>query len=158
MSATLGVLVIAISTEFSVLLSARYAEERRSGGSPAEALDRTFASTGSAVLASGTTAIAGFAALVASDIEMLRDFGIVTVVDLTVSLLGVMVVLPAALVWAERRGRLSLRDLDPRPAVAAGRAALAGTVSEMRRPRIRLRRPVPQLCLGPRLGRRRSRA
>src|SRR5207248_1128605 len=149
MSAALGALVIAISTAFGVLLSARYKEERSSGAGPARALERTYASTGSAVLASGTTAIAGFAALIASNIEMLRDFGIVTVVDLTVSLLGVMVVLPAALVWAERRGRLSLRDLDPRPAVAAGRAALAGTVSEMRRPRIRLRRPVPQLRLGP---------
>ena len=38
-----------------------------------------------AVLASGGTAIAGFAALIVSDIRMLRDFGIVTVVDLTVS-------------------------------------------------------------------------
>jgi hypothetical protein len=28
----------------------------------------------------------------------------VTVVDLTVSLLGVMIVLPAALMWAEERG------------------------------------------------------
>ena len=34
------------------------------------------------MLASGITAIAGFAALVATDIRMLRDFGIVTVVDL----------------------------------------------------------------------------
>ena len=34
---------------------------------------------------------------------MLRDFGLVTVIDLAVALLGVMVVLPAALVWAEER-------------------------------------------------------
>ena len=34
-------------------------------------------------------------------IPMLTDFGLVTVVDLTVALLGVMLVLPAALVWAE---------------------------------------------------------
>ena len=32
---------------------------------------------------------------------MLRDFGLVTVADLAVALLGVMLVLPAALVWAE---------------------------------------------------------
>jgi hydrophobe/amphiphile efflux-3 (HAE3) family protein len=118
MSAALGALVIAISTEFSVLLSARYKEERSSGAGPARALERTYASTGSAVLASGTTAIAGFAALIASDIRMLRDFGMVTVVDLTVSLLGVMVVLPAALMWAEQHGPFSLRDLDPRRALA----------------------------------------
>ena len=114
MSAALGALVIAISTEFSVLLSARYREEREAGWSPRAALERTYGSTGAAVLASGTTAIAGFAALIASDIRMLRDFGIVTVVDLTVSLLGVMVVLPAALLWAEQRQSLSLRKLLPR--------------------------------------------
>jgi hydrophobe/amphiphile efflux-3 (HAE3) family protein len=102
MSATLGALVIAISTEFSVLLSARYRAEREAGAGPARAIERTYASTGAAVLASGATAIAGFAALMASDIRMLRDFGIVTVVDLTVSLVGVLLVLPAALMWASR--------------------------------------------------------
>ena len=115
MSASLGALVIAISTEFSVLLSARYAQEREAGAGPARALELTYRSTGAAVLASGATAIAGFAALIASDIRMLRDFGVVTVVDLSVSLLGVMVVLPAALVWAEEHGPFTLRDLDPRP-------------------------------------------
>ena len=103
MSAALSALVIAISTEFSVLLSARYREERENGHSPHDALERTYASTGAAVLASGVTAIAGFAVLIASDIAMLRDFGLVTVIDLAVSLLGVLVVLPAVLVLAERR-------------------------------------------------------
>jgi hydrophobe/amphiphile efflux-3 (HAE3) family protein len=102
MSVTLGALVIAISTEFSVLLSERYREERRRGLQPREALARTYRSTGAAVLASGATAIAGFAVLVVSDIRMLRDFGFVTVIDLTVSLLGVLVVLPAVLLMAER--------------------------------------------------------
>ena len=77
MSVTLGALVIAISTEFSVLLSARYRQERDGGAGPARAIELAYASTGAAVLASGVTAIAGFAALVSSDIRMLRDFGIV---------------------------------------------------------------------------------
>ena len=115
MSVTLGALVIAISTEFSVLLSSRYRQEREAGAGPARAIELAYASTGAAVLASGATAIAGFAALVVSDIRMLRDFGIVTVVDLAVSLLGVMLVLPAALVWAEEHGPFTVRDLDPRP-------------------------------------------
>jgi uncharacterized protein len=128
MSAALGALVIAISTEFSVLLSARYQDERAAGWSPRAALERTYGSTGAAVLASGTTAIAGFAALIASDIRMLRDFGIVTVVDLTVSLLGVMIVLPAALMWAEQHDRFSLRNLRPRrvPSGAETSAATGG--------------------------------
>jgi len=110
MSVTLGALVIAVSTEFSVLLSSRYQQERDRGAGPARAIELTYASTGAAVLASGVTAIAGFAALIASDIRMLRDFGIVTVVDLTISLLGVLLVLPAALMWAE---------LEPRPRLSA---------------------------------------
>ena len=43
----------------------------------------------------------GFGVLVVSGITMLRDFGFVTIVDLSVSLAGVMLVLPATLVWAE---------------------------------------------------------
>ena len=48
------------------------------------------------------TAIAGFGVLTLSDIRMLRDFGLVTLIDLTVSLLGVLVALPAAVVISER--------------------------------------------------------
>ena len=133
MSVTLGALVIAISTEFSVLLSARYRQEREAGAAPAVALELTYRSTGAAVLASGATAIAGFAVLIASDIRMLRDFGILTVVDLSVSLVGVMLVLPAALVWAEEHGPFRLSDLDPRP--------LLSGLRDRPRPRVRLPRP-----------------
>lgn len=103
MSAALGALTVAIATEFSVILSGRFHEERRGGLGIAEALGAAYARTGAAVLASGATAIAGFAVLIVSDVRMLRDFGLVTVIDLVVALAGVMLVLPAALSWAERR-------------------------------------------------------
>jgi hydrophobe/amphiphile efflux-3 (HAE3) family protein len=103
MSAALGALTIAIATEFAVILAARFHEERGGGSGAEEALRRAYARTGAAVLASGATAVAGFAVLIASDIQMLRDFGFVTVIDLAVALLGVMLVLPAALVWIEER-------------------------------------------------------
>jgi predicted RND superfamily exporter protein len=93
--------VIAIATEFSVLLAARYEEERARGLALGDALRAAYASTGLAVVASGVTATAGFAVLVASDIPLLRDFGLVTVLDLGVALVGVLAVLPATLVWAE---------------------------------------------------------
>jgi predicted RND superfamily exporter protein len=103
MSAALGALTIAIATEFAVILAGRFHEERRGGRGGEEALRLAYGRTGAAVLASGVTAIAGFAVLIASDVQMLRDFGFVTVIDLAVALLGVMVVLPAALTWIERR-------------------------------------------------------
>jgi predicted RND superfamily exporter protein len=49
---------------------------------------------------------------------MLRDFGLVTVIDLSVSLLGVLAVLPAVLTLTERRAAM-LRGRRRRRAVAA---------------------------------------
>ena len=132
MSATLGALVIAIATEFSVLLSTRYEREREAGLSVGEALRLTYLRTGAAVLASGITAIAGFAVLAIAGLPLLddiglisvapvlRDFGLVTVADLVVALAGVMLVLPAAVVWAEEGFPLPSRA-RPRP-LAAERA------------------------------------
>jgi predicted RND superfamily exporter protein len=86
-----------------------------------EALRRTYLRTGAAVLASGVTAIAGFAVLAIAGLPLLddiglisvapvlRDFGLVTVVDLLVALAGVMLVLPAAVVWSEEGFRLPWR-------------------------------------------------
>jgi len=119
MSVTLGALVIAISTEFSVLLAERHRQERRAGHDAVEALRRTYRHTGAAVAASGVTAIAGFGVLVLSDIAMLRDFGLVTLIDLSVSLMGVLVALPAALMLAERT---QARARQPRALRLRGRA------------------------------------
>jgi uncharacterized protein len=123
MSVTLGALVIAISTEFSVLLSERHRQELAAGHDTVEALRRTYRRTGAAVAASGATAIFGFGVLALSDIRMLRDFGLVTLVDLTVSLLGVLAALPAVLVLGKRGG---VRALLPRRLFARGPMGPAG--------------------------------
>ncbi len=123
MSVTLGALVIAISTEFSVLISERHRQELAAGYDTLEALRRAYRRTGAAVAASGATAIFGFGVLALSDIRMLRDFGLVTLVDLTVSLLGVLAALPAVLVLAERGG---VRALLPAGLRARGRLGPAG--------------------------------
>jgi hydrophobe/amphiphile efflux-3 (HAE3) family protein len=103
LSTILAVLVIAIATEFGVIISGRYYQEREAGASLTQALRITYGRTGLAVATSGLTAIAGFAALATSDVAMLRDFGLIAVVDLSVALAGVALVLPAMLVWLERR-------------------------------------------------------
>ena len=127
MSATLGALVIAISTEFSVLLSERYRQER--AGRATSSRDGARAhlrSTGAAVLASGHHRDRRLRRADRSPTSaMLRDFGFVTVVDLTVSLVGVLLVLPAVLVLAERGDLLeAARSARVRRAIAAagGRA------------------------------------
>ena len=86
-----------------MIISGRYFQERKAGATMAGALRITYGRTGLAVATSGLTAIAGFAALGSSDVAMLRDFGLIAVVDLAVALAGVALVLPAMLVWLERR-------------------------------------------------------
>ncbi len=127
MSVTLGTLVIAISTEFSVLLSERVEAERARAGSLAEAVERAYRSTGSAVLASGLTAVAGFGVLTLSDIRMLRDFGLVAVLDLAAALAGVLLVLPAVVAVA---------------APGSGRERARFRLASRRRPSLRGREPV----------------
>jgi len=89
------------------------------------------------VAASGVTAIAGFGVLALSDIAMLRDFGVVTLIDLSVSLVGVLVALPAALMIAERDEPLTLRR---------GLSGLfGGGASVLRSPAARMRRGGGQM-------------
>ena len=88
-----------------------------------EALRRTYRRTGAAVAASGVTAIAGFGVLVLSDIAMLRDFGLVTLIDLSVSLVGVLVALPRR---AGARGRAASGRARPARSLRRGRRAWAG--------------------------------
>jgi uncharacterized protein len=130
MSVTLGALVIAISTEFSVLLSERHRQERLAGHDTVEALRRSYRHTGAAVAASGVTAIAGFGVLALSDIKMLRDFGLVTLIDLSVSLVGVLVALPAALVLAGTAAESGGREPG---ALLRVRTALAQSAAGQRR-------------------------
>ncbi|MGO8904653.1 MAG: efflux RND transporter permease subunit [Solirubrobacteraceae bacterium] len=140
MSVTLGVLVIAISTEFSVLLSERHRQERLAGHDTVQALRRSYRHTGAAVAASGVTAIAGFGVLAFSDIRMLRDFGLVTLIDLSVSLIGVLLALPAAIVIAEDSESLRLRDgvkealADAIATLSAGARRLGSAVRTRGRP------------------------
>jgi hydrophobe/amphiphile efflux-3 (HAE3) family protein len=105
MSVTLSILVVAIATEISVLIAERYRQERAAGRDPVESLRITYTRTGAAVAASGVTAIAGFGVLVLSDVRMLRDFGLVTLIDLGVALLGVLLALPSVLLLLTREGR-----------------------------------------------------
>jgi uncharacterized protein len=103
LSVVLGALVVAIGTEFGVLLVERYGQERAAGHPDAVAIARTAASTGRAVGASAATTVAGFAVLAVSDIPLLRQFGLITVLDLAVAVLAVVVVLPAVAGLAARR-------------------------------------------------------
>jgi hydrophobe/amphiphile efflux-3 (HAE3) family protein len=103
MSAALGVFIIAIAGEFTLLIHMQYLRERADDAAVdvIDAFRRAYKRIGPAVFASGVTAIAGFAALAVSDINMLRGFAIVAVVDLAVALASTVLLLPAITAWLE---------------------------------------------------------
>ena len=67
----------------------------------------TAARTGRAFIVSALTAIAGVAVLSFSSLPLLRDFGRIVAMNVTVALLSALVVLPPMLVWADRRNLVS---------------------------------------------------
>lgn len=96
-----GPLIIAMGTEFSLLLMARYYEERERGASPREAMELASHRIGRAITASGLTVMGGFGVLAFSGFPLLESFGQVTALNIGLSLLSTLFVLPALLVWAD---------------------------------------------------------
>ena len=115
LTATLGSLIMGIGVEFTILLMTRYYEERDKGERPMEAMTTAMTKIGRAIIASGLTVMGGFAALlIAKDFIILRDFGIVTVVDVFFALVTTIFVLPTLIVlfdrWREKRRLAQARN------------------------------------------------
>jgi uncharacterized protein len=116
LTAVSGPLVVAVCTEFTSLILLRFVEERNRGRHPREAMTVTAGRTGRAFCVSALTVVAGIVVVATSPMPMLRDFGIVMALNVTVALLSALVVLPPVLVWAEERhGWISRGLLRPVP-------------------------------------------
>ncbi|WP_407347412.1 RND family transporter [Methanolobus sp. WCC1] len=102
LTATLGALAIGIGAEFTILMLERYFEEREKGMEPYDAMEKAASSVGPAIIASGSTVIFGFSALIVSSFPMISDFGKVTVIAVAFSLLSTVIVLPPIMVNLDR--------------------------------------------------------
>ena len=107
LTATLGALILGIGSEYSILMMERYFEERDEGSSPLEAIHKTSASIGAALVASGATVVFGFAALIASPFSLISDFGLVTVIDIVLVLVATFMVFPPLIIvldsWRDKK-------------------------------------------------------
>jgi hydrophobe/amphiphile efflux-3 (HAE3) family protein len=107
MTATLGALILGIGCEYSILMMERYFEEKDEGASPLEAIHKTAASIGAALIASGATVVFGFAALIASPFPLTSNFGLVTVIDILLVLVATFTVFPPLIIvldsWRDRK-------------------------------------------------------
>ena len=84
------------------MLMMRYYEERGKGEAPVEAMTTAMTNIGRAIIASALTTIGGFGALlIAWDFPVLRDFGIVTTINVFFALLSTLFVLPTLIVWID---------------------------------------------------------
>lgn len=102
LTATLGALVIGIGTEFTILIMERFYEERKKGKDREEAIMVAIQKIGKAIIASGLTVIGGFSALIISDFVILSNFGVMTVINMTLCLISTLIVLPPTLVLFDR--------------------------------------------------------
>jgi uncharacterized protein len=95
-------IVVAIGTEFAVLVLERYAEERRRGLSPGVAVGVAGRRIGRAFLTSGLTTAGGFAVLALSGFPLLASFGALVGIDVLVTVACALVILPPLLVASDR--------------------------------------------------------
>jgi hydrophobe/amphiphile efflux-3 (HAE3) family protein len=103
LTAVLGVITTAIGTEFMVLLTSRYEEEKKGGAAPRQAMIMAVTKMGRAVVTTGITTLGGFGVLLASNFVLIRDFGIATVIGIFLCLVSTIVVMPPLMVWWDER-------------------------------------------------------
>jgi RND superfamily putative drug exporter len=107
----LVVLVIGASTDYALLLIARYREELRRHADRHEAMAVALRRAGPAIIASGLTVVAGMICLLAAESNDISGLGPVAAVGIGVGLIAMITLLPALLVifgrwlfWPTRPG------------------------------------------------------
>ncbi len=96
-TATLGALVLGMGTEMTVMMMERYLEDRHNGNSKIDAIRQSAAKIGKAILASGLTTIGGFSVMLFSSFVILQNFGIMTMINISLALMSTFVVFPPLL-------------------------------------------------------------
>ena len=101
-TATLGALVLGMGTEMTIMMLERYIEERLEGKEKIDAILITVSKIGKATVASGLTTIGGFSVLMASKFVILKDFGLMTVINISLALVSTFIILPTVIILLDR--------------------------------------------------------
>lgn len=111
LTATVGALIVGIGAEYGILILSRYQEGLDRDMTPEDAMVDSVQHVGRAVVASGVTTMAGFAALLsAMDFPVFQNFGFVSAINIGFSTYSAVVVMPTLVVlvhgwWWRRKGR-----------------------------------------------------
>ncbi|WP_290899357.1 efflux RND transporter permease subunit, partial [Ferroglobus sp.] len=101
-TASMNSMIIGLGIDFSIHVMERYLEERRRFA-PEKAVEITITRIGKPILTSGLTMAGGFAAMLISPFPIMRDFGIISVLAILMSLIAALTVVPAFLVFVDKR-------------------------------------------------------
>ena len=96
-TAMLGSLTIGVASEYTIMIMERFNEEREKGFEKLEAIQEAVQKVGGAVTISGLVTVSGFSALTFSSFNILSNFGLVTVLTVSFSIVGAILVMPAIL-------------------------------------------------------------
>ena len=102
LTATLGAMTIGVAAEYTILVLERFLEEREKTEDVIAAIEHSVQKIGRAITVSGLATLFGFSALCVSTFPMISNFGVTTVIAVGFSLIGAIVVMPAALVVVDR--------------------------------------------------------
>ena len=97
LTSTLGALIIGIGTEFTILILMRYFEFVKTSKNREKSIINSVSIMSKPIIVSAITTIGGFSALVFSDFQILSNFGIMTLINISLALISSLVVLPALL-------------------------------------------------------------
>ena len=106
----MGALTVGLGVTYAIHITHRFIEELDKQHDVDAALDECLKNTGLALFGAAATTVGGFAVLIASTLPPLRQFGTITAMSITFSIISGIFVLPSLLRlwarWREDRGTL----------------------------------------------------
>ncbi|MCY4170918.1 MAG: MMPL family transporter [Bacteroidetes bacterium] len=133
-SSTLGLVLFGLGIDYGIHFYARYIEERGAGQSVADAVEKTFMTTGQAIAVGALTTAAALYVLVVADFKGFSEFGFLAGTGVMIALISTLHILPVLLVVCERWHLLhfereSPREHIPRRPLAGARGLLAASIA-----------------------------
>ena len=106
-SATTGfwAMLMGLGTDFTIVMYARYVEERQAGHSLEEALSLMMGTTAFGVFTGAITSAGTFYAMCVTEYKGLKDFGFLVGTGILLCLVAILFLLPAMIAWNEGRQR-----------------------------------------------------
>lgn len=123
LAATLGIVV-----DDTVHFLSKYAKARRSGKSAEDSVRYAFATVGMALLVTTVGLVAGFGVLAQSGFAVNGDLAKLTAITITIALVADFLLLPALLIWLDKRKEI-MGTTSAAPAIVAFGMIAAGLVA-----------------------------